>query len=105
MQNICVRNSARNACDFFSEGKHCVRASISIISMNKVKRETGESEASVVRILLVQQCEKFVYITINDVKENLATKGHTHTQEERMKEKYTSTTIITNRESSLESAL
>lgn len=53
-QNICVRNCARNACDnFFSEGHHCVRASISIISLNKVKRETGESETNVVRILLV----------------------------------------------------
>lgn len=39
---------------FLEKGKHCVRASISIISMNiKVKRGTGESEASVVRILLV----------------------------------------------------
>lgn len=80
-QNICVKNCARNACDnFFSEIQHCVRASISIISLNKVKRETGESEQSVVRILLVQQCGKNVYITIKEVKENLATKGHTHSR-------------------------
>lgn len=35
------------------------------------------------------------------MKEKLASKGHTHTQEEGMKEKYTSTTIITDSESSL----
>lgn len=48
-----IARGTRVLISFFSEGQHCVRASISIISMNKLKRETGESEASVVRILLV----------------------------------------------------
>lgn len=97
-QNICVKDCARYAHDFLRKRKLCTCIGFYNF-INYINENTNESEASVVRIYLVQQCEKFVYITIIEVKENLDTK-RTHIRKNG--EKYTSTTITASTDNRVE---